>query len=49
MPVIAYRLCCSRWTTLSGQTGDFYSTLLCIFLFSENLFFHRCKIFLLGL
>ena len=37
---------CSRLTSLSGQTGDFCSTLLCIFLFSETLGFSQVQNFL---
>jgi len=39
------RLCCSRLTSLRGQTGDFYSTLLCIFCSAKSLVFHRCNFF----
>jgi len=35
--------------TLSRQTGDFYSTLMCIFLFSAKFVFSQVQIFFAGL
>jgi len=49
MPVIMlHRLYCSRLTSLSGQTRDFYSTLLSIFLFSERFGFSQVQNFFVG-
>jgi len=42
---VCNRLCCSRLPSLSRQTGDFYSTLLCIFLFSEKFSFSQVQNF----